>query len=225
MDALYWSADDYHVALSETDDFQAALSVGIYHHGSNAEVMTSLDFLADVTRVEGLDILGLPGTADGRLSAEDLRASPMAGFFKRWEQLRDMVNRPGEDEFRALGLAVRLLTSAGYGKVRTPPPPAPPLAGSVLVCAVPESLVVAHARGGLLVGANGSAFFYEEALPAIEDAVLSLRRGVPRPFDELIGPVDAASGENVTAAIRDIVNAGAVSVQPSKAATSVPAPA
>ena len=144
LDALYWSADDWHVAVSDTDEFQAALSVGIYHHGSSAEVMTSLDFLAAITRVEGLDIQGLPGASAGRLSGQDLRTSQMAGFFERWEQLREMVNRPEEAEYRALGLAVRLLSSAGYGKARKPPPSAPAqLAGSVLWCAVPESLVVA----------------------------------------------------------------------------------
>ena len=108
LDVLYWSADDYHVAVSDTNDFQAALSVGIYHHGSSAEMMTSLDVLADVTRIQGLDIPGLPASsAAGRLSAEDLRA-PMAGFFERWDRLRDMVDRPGEAEYRALRRAVRL---------------------------------------------------------------------------------------------------------------------
>ena len=107
-----------------------------------------------------------------------------------------------------------LLSSAGYGKVRTPPPGAPPqLEGSVLLCAVPESLVVAPARGGLMIGANGSAFFYDRDLPAIEDAVLSLRDGMPRRFDDVIGSVDAASGK-ITSVIRDLVNAGALSVQP-----------
>ena len=203
LDVLYWSADDYHVAVSDTDEFQAALSVGIYHHGSNAEVITSLDVLAAVTRVEGLDIPGLPGASEGRLSAQDLGSGQMAGFFERWEQLRDMVNRPGEDDYRALGLALRLVSSAGYGKLRTPAPSAPlQLAGSRLLCAVPESLVVAHARGGLMVGANGSAFFYEHAVPAIEDAVLSLRGGMPRRFDDVIGSVDAASGETITSVIQ-----------------------
>ena len=114
-----------------------------------------------------------------------------------------------------LGLAVRLLSSAGYGKVRTPPPSAPPqFEGRMLLCAVPESLVLALARGGLIIGANGSAFFYDRDLRAIEDAVLSLRDGMPRRFDDVIGSVDAASGERITAVIRDLVNAGALSVQP-----------
>ena len=214
LDVLYWSADDWHVAVSDTDEFQAALSVGIYHHGSSAEVMTSLDFLAATTRVDGLDIQGLPGAAAGRLSGPELRTSQMSGFFERWERLRDVLNQPGEAEFRALGLAVRLLSSAGYGKVRTPLPVAPPLPGSVLSCAVPESLVVARTRGGLLIGANGSAFFYDGDLPAIEHAVLCLRDGTARRFDDVIGSVDPAAGEKITSVIRDLVNAGALSVQP-----------
>jgi hypothetical protein len=214
LDVLYWSPDDWHVAVSDSDEFQAALSVGIYHHGSSAEVMTSFDLLAAVTRADGLDIQGLPGASSGRLSAGDLRASSMAGFFARWEQLRELVSRQGEDDYRALGLAVRLLSSAGYGKVRVPPPPAPPqLAGSVLSCGVPESLVIAHTRGGLLVGANGSAFFYDHADPSIDDAVLALRSGTPQRFDDVLGSVDAASGVKLTAVIRDLVSAGALSVQ------------
>jgi hypothetical protein len=214
LDVLYWSPDDWHVAVSDNDDFQAALSVGIYHHGSSAEVMASFDLLAAVTRPDGLDIQGLPAASNGRLSAEDLRASPMAGFFARWEQLREMVSRPGEDDHRALGLAVRLISSAGYGRVRVSPPNAPPsLAGSVLWCGIPESLVIAHARGGLLIGANGSAFFYDPADPAIDEVVLDLRHGRPRRFDDVIGSVDPASGVKITAVIRDLVNAGALSVQ------------
>jgi hypothetical protein len=215
LDALYWSADDWHVAVSDAGDFQAALSVGIYHHGSSAELMTLFDTLAAVTRVEGLDIPGLPGASAGRLSADDLRTAQMSGFFERWERLQNMMSRPGEVEFRALRLASRLISSAGYAEVRTPTPSATlQLAGSVLSCAVPESLTVAAARGGLLVGANGSAFFYDRAVPAIEEVVLGLRRGTPHRFDEVIGAVDAESGEIVASVIRDLVTAGALSVQP-----------
>ena len=215
LDVLYWSADDWHVAVSDTDEFQAALSVGIYHHGSSAEVMASLDFLTAATRVEGLDIHGLPGAAAGRLSGEELRTSQMSGFFERWERLRDMINQPGEAEFRALGLAVRLISSAGYGKVRMPPPGAPPqLAGIALSCAVPESVVVARTRGGLLIGANGSGFLYDGDLPEIENAVLGLRDGRPRRFDDMLGSLGAELSGKFTAVIRDLINAGALSVQP-----------
>jgi hypothetical protein len=212
-DVLYWSADDWHVAVSETDDFQAALSVGIYHHGSSAEVITSLEKLAAITRMDGLDIHGLPGASEGRLSAQELRTAQMSGFFERWEQLRDMVTRPDEAEYRALRLALRLLSSAGYGAVRTPPPAATPtLAGRILSCAVPESLVVASVRGGLLIGANGLDFFYDRVSPAIEEAVLSLRRK-PRCFDDVMGSMDAASGDMMASVIGDLVKAGALSAQ------------
>ena len=217
LDVLYWSADDYHVAVSDTNDFQAALSVGIYHQGSNAEVMGSLDFLGAATKADGLDIHGVPGATEGTLSGQAVRNSSMAGFFDRWEQLRDMLNRPGEDEYRALGLAARLVTSAGYGKVRTVPSGSPPpLAGTVLLCAVPESLIVSHVRGGLLVGANGSAFFYEQPLPAMEEAIRRLRRGLPLRFEDLLGAVEAAPGGNdkMTALILDLLNAGALSIPP-----------
>ena len=211
LDVLYWSADDYHVAVSDTNDFQAALSVGIYHHGSSAEMMTSLDVLADVTRIQGLDIPGLPASsAAGRLSAEDLRA-PMAGFFERWDRLRDMVDRPGDAEYRALRRAARLVSSAGYGPERTRPPRASQLDGCLLRCAVQQSLVVAHARGGLLVGANGDVFFYQQLAPEIEAVVLRLRATACR-FDDVLRSVDAAAGQTLTSVIRDLVDAGVLSV-------------
>jgi hypothetical protein len=211
-DVLYWSADDWHVAVSDANEFQAALSVGIYHHGSSAEVMSSLDFVSQVTRVEGLDIQGLPGASVGRLSAHDLRTSRMAGFFERWEALQVILNRSDEADYRALSLALRLVSSAGYGKVRKPLQAAPSeLAGSVLSCLVPEPLIVARVRGGLLVGANGDAFFYDRDVDAIEAAVLSLRE-TPRRFDDLIAS-DVASGENVRSALRDLINSGALTAQ------------
>jgi hypothetical protein len=216
LDVLYWSADDWHVAVSESDDFQAALSVGIYHHGSSPEVITQLEVLSAITKQEGLDIHGLPGATAGRLSAEALHSAQMGGFFERWDRLRDMVTRPDEAEYRALRLALRLLSSAGYGPVRTPLPTAAPfLDGRVLSCAVPESLVIASVRGGLLIGANGRDFFYAEAPAAIGDAVVSLRQ-TPRRVDEVVGSMDPASAGMMTAVLGDLVNAGALSAQPAR---------
>jgi hypothetical protein len=214
LDVLYWSADDWHVAVSESDDFQAALSVGIYHHGSSPEVITQLEVLDAITHGEGLDIPGLPGARDGRLAAADLRRGNMSGFFERFDRLREMATRPEEAEYRALRLALRLLSSAGYGPVRKPAPAAPaPVADQVLSCAVPESVVVATVRGGLLIGANGRDFFYEQAPSAIGDAVVGLRR-TPRRVEEVIGSVDPASAGMMTAVIGDLVKAGALSAQP-----------
>ena len=67
LDALYWSADDWHVAVSDSDEFQAALSVGIYHHGTSAELLGGVDFVAASTRQHGLDVEGLPVPGNGVL--------------------------------------------------------------------------------------------------------------------------------------------------------------
>jgi hypothetical protein len=214
LDALYWSADDWHVAVSETTDFQAALSVGIYHHGASGEVMTALDVMAAVTKQDGLDIEGLPAATEGRLSVDALRDGQMSEFFARWAQLQELMSRSGELEYRALGLALRLISSAGYGPVRTPPGPLPELSGSALRCAVPESLLVASAQRGLMVGANGHAFVYEHTTPAIEAAVLGLRDGAVHRVDDLMASVDAASRETMAAVLRDLITARALSVQP-----------
>ncbi len=215
LDALYWSADDWHVAVSDTDDFHAALSVGIYHQGSVGELMASLDFIAEVQRIDDLDIPSLPASSNGTLAVDALRAAPMSVFFDDWERLREVVSRPGEVEYRALALALRYITSAGYGKLRTAPPVLPPtLAGLVLSCPVPESLAVAHARGGLLVGANGSTLVYPAASAAIEQAVLALRDGRPHRSDDVVASVGAADGDQMTTVLRDLITAGALSIRP-----------
>lgn len=223
LDVLYWSADDWHVAVSESDDFQAALSVGLYHHGSSPEVIKQLEMIDAATKDEGgLDIPGLPAPHAGRLAAADLRGGSMSGFFERFDRLRGIVTRPEEAEYRALRLALRLLSSAGYGPVRKPAPAAPPPpADHVLSCAVPESLVIAAVRGGLLIGANGRDFFYEHAPAAVSDAVAALRR-TPRRVEEVIASVDPASAGTMTAIIGDLVNAGALSAQPAPEPAQVP---
>lgn len=214
LDVLYWSTEEFHVAVSDTDQFHAALSVGIYHHGSIAGLLASLDFLSAMTRVDpGLDFRGFPAAPTGRLTGEDLRRSPMAAFFERWEQLRDRLNRSGEVEFQGLRRALRLISSAGYGKLRAArTEPVPALEGLELICAVPQSLVVGRARGGLMIGANGSVFFYDQAAPQIEDAVLRLR-DAPRRFDDVMGSVESGSVDHLAGILRDLVGAGALSVR------------
>lgn len=216
LDALYWSSDDWHVAVSETDEFQAALSVGIYHHGTSAELISALDFVASSTRPPGyLDVEGLPVPANGTLSIETLRGTQMSGFFERWEQLRAGVSAAGEDDYRALDFALRLMSSAGYGRLRTAPPEAPAdVAGRMLRCAIPESLVVSRVRGGVMVGANGSAFFYDRAVAEVESVVLLLRDGTPRLFSAVVAGVEASAADTVTTLLRDLVGSTAVSAMP-----------
>jgi hypothetical protein len=210
-DVLYWPADDWHVAVSDDNVFQAALSVGIYHAGSSAEIMASLDFLADVTADRGLDIRALPAAREGTLAADDLRRSDMAPFFERWARLLAMFDREQEPEFRALDRALRLISSAGYGRERAGRPAAPAqMSCTRWACAVPESLIVSAVRGGLLVGANGGAWFYDRATTEIEGVVRLLRDGRPHTFEELTEGLPPSAAGQVTAALRDFAGAGAL---------------
>ena len=139
----------------------------------------------------------------------------MAAFFERWHRLQQMVGRPGEDDYRALALAVRLISSAGYGKLRAPAPLVPAdVAGSIVACVVPESLVVARARNGLLVGANGSGFLHDRFVPELEAVVLTLRDGHPHAVADLAASDDPSYREAVVALIRELLEAGAVTLRP-----------
>lgn len=215
-DALYWSDADWHVAVADTDEFQAALSVGIYHHGTSSELIGGLDFVAASTRHPGrLDVEGLPVPTNGTLSNETLRTTQMAGFFDRWAQLRARFEAQGEDDYRALDFALRIMSSAGYGRLRQGNPPVPAdLDSRVVHCAVPESLVVSHARSGVVVGANGSAFFYDTAVPMVVELVLGLRDGVPRPVSAILAAAGAESANPIRGVLRDLVGSGALTATP-----------
>lgn len=216
LDALYWSADDWHVAVADTDDFQAALSVGIYHHGTSSELIGGLDFVAASTRHPGrLDVEGLPVPSDGTLSTDTLRTTQMAGFFERWTQLRERLDAPGEDDYRALDFALRITSSAGYGRMRHTPPPVPAdLEQHIVQCPVPKSIVLSYARGGLMVGANGSAFFYDRHVQAIAALVLSLRDGTPRAVSSIVASADPGIADVVMGVLRDLVGAAALTAVP-----------
>jgi hypothetical protein len=224
LDALYWSSDDWHVAVSEGDEFQAALSVGIYHHGSSTEKLQALDFLVTLARGSGLDLPGLPGAPEGRLDGGTLSTGPMAAFFEQWEQLRATLSRPGEAEYRALNIALRLISSAGYGKLAARPAGDLRLDGRLLQCAVPQALVVARTRDGLLVGANGSVFLYERGLAAIEKTVLALRRAEPVRCADVIASVEESAQRVIASVLQDLANSGALAVLPA-AGDDAPAPA
>lgn len=215
LDALYWSDADWHVAVADTDDFQAALSVGIYHHGTSSELIGGLDFVAASTKHPGrLDVEGLPVPTDGVLSNDTLRTTQMAGFFDRWAALRERLSAPGEDDYRALDFALRIMSSAGYGRLRQGNPPVPTnLESAVVQCPVAKSLVLSHARGGVMVGANGSAFFYDTSVPLVEALVLGLRDGVARPVADLLAASGPDAGGLVMGVLRDLVGAGALTVR------------
>jgi hypothetical protein len=145
----------------------------------------------------------------------------MASFFEEWNRLRDALSTPGEAEFRALQIVLRSTSSAGYGKAPASAEPAGTLETHPLHCPIREAFVVAPARGGLMLGANGSVFLYHRETEAIERAVMQLRRGEPVRFDDLAGDIGEPARSVVAAVVRDAIRAaGALSLVPSAAAVS-----
>jgi hypothetical protein len=220
-DVLYWPANTWHVGVTETDDFHAALSLGIYHRMSSARLFTNLDFLPSRTElllpeVEQYDRFDLDGfgrsiTSQGRVSASQLFATPMVAFFEQWNRVREALDKPEEAEYRALQFVLTSLSSAGFGVPRTGPArERARLEGAVLQCPVAEALVVSFVRAGLLVGANGSLFFYVDHLAAIDALIADLRLGAPRRYDDLLATAGDARG-TFAIVIQDLVDAGVLS--------------
>jgi hypothetical protein len=221
-DLLYWPAEHWHVAVSETLEFQAALSIGIYHQGSSTEKLRAFDFIAALGRVESLDLHGLPAPSNGRLKAGTLEGTSLGPFFERWKKLGEVFARADEAAFRALEMTLRSASSAGYGKRRGTGAPTPALTAELqLRCPVPESLVTAEIRGGLMVGANGSVFFYPRGAAAIAKAFARVRSSGAASADALIADTDAALRSCVSSALEDALGAGALqstwSTAPTKA--------
>ncbi len=214
-DVMYWSPDQWHVAISDSEAFHASLSVGLYHDGSSGEEILRLAFLKAIARTDDLDIRGLPPAPDGRISASDLATGSMAPFFERWNRLRDELSRPGEAESRALAIALRLVSSAGYGRLLVPSLAAPVmLADAVLECPVPGALVVARTRDGLMVGANGRVFFYERTADTIEHVVTTLRRDRSCRLANLVSSSAEAARPFVADSVRNFAAAGAIRLRP-----------
>jgi hypothetical protein len=217
LDIMYWSAEDWHVGISESDEFGAALSMGIYHHASSAETFMSMKFFPTPKyksmseAYKALDIHGIRVISKEKLSTAELKSTDLAGFFDHWTRISEILSNPNEVEYYAMDFVLTLLTSAGFGKLLSSPPHLQNLEGTTLICEVPQALVAASVRAGLLVGANGSVFFYDNHLAEIENLLANLRTGVEIIFNDIL--ISAAAGwqDMLGSVIRDLIIAGAVS--------------
>lgn len=217
QDVLYWPAADWHVGVSETDEFHAALSMGIYHHGSNAERFLALECLPTsktraAARHEAMDVHGLPLRSNGTLRAEDLATTGLSGFFEQWRRVRDELNKPGEAEYRALEFVLTAMSSAGFGRRRISHGLPLQIEGRHLRCPTPEALIVAPVRGGLLVGANGSSFFYGSHRGVVERVIADLRVRSGR-VDDILTAVEVSARDAIREVLRNLTAAGAVTLE------------
>jgi len=216
-DLLYWPADYWHVSISEADHFNAAISLGIYHRGTSVEQFLSTDFLKTqspatwVKDYPAWDIHGIQVEAEGRLSPTDLRQTDFNKFFDYWNQVLEILSKPGEREFHALKLALELITSAGFGKLPQAPLPSPRhLAGAILSCEVPQALMTAASKDGLLVGANGSVSFHAFDVETIDVVVEQLRTGNQVVFDSLLASTTSGQQVCTETVLRHAIEAGAI---------------
>jgi hypothetical protein len=224
LDVLYWPAGMWHISLNQGTDFHAALSMGIYHRGSNAESFMALDFLPRVSakgklseseRYDELDLDGYGAsiTSNGQVSAEDIKETALGGFFEHWDRVRDQLNRSGEREYRALAMLVSSLSSAGFGEPFTlSSGPQATVDNSMVQCVTPEGLVTSRARDGVVVGANGKVLFYGAHLLEIENTITILRGGRPVLVHEVLESVDESARPVVGGLIRDLLMSRAISI-------------
>ena len=219
LDVLYWPADYWHVSLSEADHFNAALSLGIYHRGSSVEQHLTIDFLKPtspttwVKEYPALDIHGFHIKAKGKLSPVDLQESALNKFLEHWNHVLEILRTPGESEFHALRIALERITSAGFGALPQSPVTSPPnLDGVILSCEVPQSLMIAAARNGFLLGANGSVSFHAGNTEAIDVVLEQLRMGDELTLDSLLASATSDENECIRAVLREAIEAGAIGV-------------
>ena len=222
-DLLYWPANTWHVGISETLDFHASVSLGLYHRASRNGLFLSQDFmptrpfaLPQVEQYDSLDLTGLGPSllSRGSLSIDDVRAAPLGGFLEIWHRVAAELNKAEEAEYRALKTVLMSLSSAGFGPPRASVDARLPvdtvLEDAVLQCEIPESLIAARVRGGLLVGANGHLFFHPAHVTELEQVLAALRAGEAQSHDAMVASARSA-GRAVADLLSDLVSAGAVS--------------
>lgn len=218
-DVLYWPADYWHVSISEADHFNAAISLGIYHRGSSVEQFLSTDFLKKkssaswVDDYPALDIHGLQVEVKGRLSPTDLHQTDLRTFFEHWNHILQILSKPREREFQALKIALELITSAGFGRLPQAPLMCPGhLAGAILSCEVPQALITAASKEGLLVGANGSVSFHACDVETIDVVLEQLRTGNEVVLDSLLASSTSDGQVCIETVLREAIEAGAIHV-------------
>lgn len=120
-DLLYWPAGAWHLAINDTREFRASLSIGIYHSGENAEILRKQVALPPVqvanSNHRALDALDLHG-----LDADAATLTPR--FQALWDALRSELDARNAAAQAFATHALTMLSSAGFGpapRIEAPP--------------------------------------------------------------------------------------------------------
>ncbi|MBX9399685.1 hypothetical protein K4L06_00070 [Lysobacter sp. BMK333-48F3] len=121
-DLLYWPAGEWHVAVNDSGQFCASLSIGIYHKGDTVEILRKAVALppapaanSDHRALDALDLDGLSAASAagaGTASPERLR--------HMWDELREAMEAPHAAELAFAAHALGIRTSAGFGPLPDP---------------------------------------------------------------------------------------------------------
>lgn len=189
-DLMYWPAGAWHLAINDSRDFRASLSIGIYHRGENAEILRKQVALPPVqvanSNHRSLDALDL----DGFASTGDEAASMTPRFEAMWDALRAAMDAKNAAAEAYATHALTMLSSAGFG-------PLPSTSAGV----VPEHHALAddtplrlddrralrwHVLDDRVVAAaHGHVFVFRDAPTAVDDILRRLARGAPATVGEL----------------------------------------
>jgi hypothetical protein len=173
-DLLYWPAGYWHVAVNDTDQFRASLSVGIYHRGDTAEVLKKYIPMPPTavanSNHRALDSLDLDGF--------DMPAS--AGvperFDRMWETLRAQIGAEGAAQIAYISHVLSMTTSAGFGPL--PEVEDASLCDDALIAVGDTRSLQWRAVGGKVVAAgNGQVFTFDERSDALDAWLQSAKQG------------------------------------------------
>lgn len=153
-DLLYWPAGLWHVGISESLDFRASMSVGIYHRGSmNSVLRRALPLPPVVSPNSGLnafDSLDLDGFEPPSPARPGTGAVP-ASFLDRWSAMRAALGSSPELAYFRQVLAES--TSAGFGELNDRE--APDEVPESIHCPKPYALAWIRHEDRIVIGANG----------------------------------------------------------------------
>lgn len=196
-DLLYWPAGEWHVAVNDSGEFCASLSIGIYHRGDTAEILKKAVVLpsspvanSDHKALDALDLNGLSVA-----SSDGARATAPQRLHDLWQAMHAELGAAHAVETAFASHTLGIRTSAGFG-------PGPAFAGEP---PADHDLVDGADRHGLdwtvigdrlLACAHGQVFVFDTRAQQASALLTRVRQGEPvrvAEFAELV-PAGAQPG-------------------------------